>query len=73
MEATCTKCGITVVITDVRTAGLSYVMKPGLSLADLCPVMIERKRTSKPPTEKACPNLAAAIDARIEQFRQEHA
>jgi hypothetical protein len=47
-------------------------MKPGLSLGDLCPVMIEREEAGKPPTEEDCSNLASAIDARIEQFRKEH-
>jgi hypothetical protein len=47
-------------------------MKPGLSLADLCPVMIEREEAGKPQTDEECPNLAGAIDTRIEQFRKEH-
>jgi hypothetical protein len=72
MEARCAKCGVTVVITDVRSAGQSYVMKPGLSLVDLCPIMIEREEAGKPQTDEECPNLAGAIDARIEQFRKEH-
>jgi hypothetical protein len=70
--ATCAKCGVTVDITNIGLTGSrSYVMKPGLPLAQRCPVMIEREEAGKPPIEE-CPNLAAAIDARIEQFRKEH-
>jgi hypothetical protein len=72
MEAKCAKCGISVVITDVRSTGRSYVVKPGLSLADLCPVIIERKEAGDPLTEDACPNLGKAIEARIKQFQNEH-
>jgi hypothetical protein len=72
-EAKCAKCGVTVDITGIGLTGSrSYMMKPGLSLADLCPVMIERKGAGKPPTEEDCPNLAAAIEARIQQFRKDH-
>jgi hypothetical protein len=73
MEATCTKCGVTAVITDVRSGGRSFVMKPGESLDQLCPVIIDRKeknRTAADDTE--CPHLNKAIEERIEQFRRQH-
>jgi hypothetical protein len=73
MEAKCAKCGVSVVITRVGLGATdtSYEMKPGLPLDDLCPVIIERKEAGKPPTQEACPNLHAAINARIEQLRTE--
>jgi hypothetical protein len=73
INAQCAKCGIGVAITDIRANGHSYVMKPGQSLADLCPILIERSEATKNVIEEAaCPHLDKAIEARIEQFRLEH-
>jgi hypothetical protein len=72
MEAKCSKCGVAVVITEVRSAGYSFEMKPGIPLADSCPVIIERKEAGNSSTVDDCPNLRKAIEARIEQFRKEH-
>jgi hypothetical protein len=73
MDAQCAKCGVKVVITDVRLHGYSFEMKPGESLDQLCPVIIERSEASKNVIEEAkCPHLKEAIEARIERFRLEH-
>jgi hypothetical protein len=71
-EAKCAKCRVTVAITEIRSAGHTFEMKPGLALADVCPVIIERKEAGEPSKADECPNLSKAIDARIEQFRREH-
>jgi hypothetical protein len=73
MEAKCAECGVTVVITDIRLNGHSFVMKPGESLAQLCPVIIERAETKKDISEEIeCPHLNKSIEKRIEQFRRDH-
>jgi hypothetical protein len=72
MEAQCAKCGVGVVITEVRLNGYSFQMKSGESLDLLCPVIIERqevKRDAGLPEE--CPNLIRAITDRIERLRRE--
>ena len=71
IEAKCAKCGVTVAITEIRSAGYSFQMKPGLSLDDLCPVIIEQKEAGKPPDKDECPNLTKAINARIARFGEE--
>jgi hypothetical protein len=71
IEAKCAKCRVTVAITEIRSAGYTFEMKPGLALADHCPVIIERKEAGQPSKADECPNLSRAIDARIEQFRKE--
>lgn len=69
MEAKCGTCGITVVITDIRSGGYSFQMKPGLALSQLCPVIIKRIESGATETEDACANLTKAIQTRIEEFR----
>ena len=69
MEATCESCGVTVNVTNVSSAGsvfnLEYEMKPELSLASVCPVMIQRNQDGKPITDDGCPHLAAAVSAKV--------
>ena len=72
IEAKCAKCGVIAAVTEIRSNGYSFQMKPGPSLDDHCPVIIERKEAGKPPTEDECPNLKKAINARIELFRKQH-
>jgi len=71
IETKCVKCGVVVAITSIRQTGHSFEMKPGFSLADLCPVIIKEKAAGKPTTEDECPHLAEAIDARVERFWNE--
>jgi hypothetical protein len=72
MEAQC-KCGISVVITDVRQNGHSFILKPGESLDELCPIIIERREAKNDTAEpEECPNLSKAVSDRIEKFRREH-
>jgi hypothetical protein len=78
LEAKCARCGVQVAITDIRSDGNSFVMKPGLTLADLCPVIIDGKKAGDTPPVSGeedgyeCPNLKTAIKTRIEKFRKEH-
>jgi hypothetical protein len=73
IEAKCATCGVTVAITRIQSNERSFEMKPGLTLDDLCPIIIERKKSGNPATEpEECPNLEKAISARIELFRKEH-
>ena len=72
MDVQCAKCGVSALITEVRSNGYSFQMHPGQSLEQLCPVIIERRKAKKETTEAdACPNLAKAIDDRIEKLRRE--
>jgi hypothetical protein len=73
MEARCAKCGVAVVITELRSNGHSYEMKPGASLVDLCPEATEQTDGGSHPIEGECTNLAMAIRSRIERFHTEHA
>jgi len=48
-------------------------MKSGVSLADLCPEIIEQTEGGMHSIEDECTNLATAIKSRIERFHTEHA
>ena len=72
MDVQCATCGIGVVITDVRSDGYSFQMKPGESLDMLCPVIIERQEAkSETAQPEECPNLTKTIEDRIERLRRE--
>jgi hypothetical protein len=73
MEARCAKCGVAVIITELRSNGHSYKMKSGVSLADLCPEIIEQTDDGRHSIGDECTNLATAIKSRIERFHTEHA
>ena len=73
MEARCAKCGVAVIITELRSNGHSYEMKSGVSLAELCPEIIEQTERGRHSMEDECTNLATAIKSRIERFHAEHA
>jgi hypothetical protein len=66
LEARCAVCGLAVAITDVGLSKNRFVVK---SPTDLC---IQPKRAGELPTEAACPHLARALDARIEELRERH-
>jgi hypothetical protein len=72
MDVQCAKCGVRAVITEVRLGGYSFQMKPGESLNQLCPVIIERQEAKRETTApEECPNLTEVMTNRIERFRRE--
>jgi len=68
MMAHCARCGLGVVVTATATM-VTYELKPGLTLEDLCPYIIGLPKFEKAtPREDACPHLAKSIRERIKEM-----
>lgn len=67
MIAHCSRCGLGVVVTATSMI-VTYELKPGLVLADLCPFIIGLPKSEKEKLrEVACPYLAKSIHERIKK------
>lgn len=72
LEASCRRCGVVAAITDASSEHISYTIKPhGFGLADICPVVKARTEEQERNAPEDCPNLLEAIEARIQQFKEQ--
>lgn len=68
MMAHCARCGLGVAISAAPVV-VTYEVKPGLSLVDLCPFIIGLPEPEKTkPRKDACPYLAKSIHERIKEL-----
>jgi hypothetical protein len=70
MMVHCARCGLGVVVS-ATTAVVTYELKPGLALADLCPFIIGLPESERAKLrEDACPYLAKSVHERIKDLSE---